>query len=143
MSLPVEYRLDQDRVVRPKRYSTGQRALSLEKQENISLCGLSGLGAMRGRSDKLGSLAKYAKGAKEEDQETFLGGLGAKIFLEVVLLNIVSVKTYAKIEGCANSFCLSGNAPLRPAGLPGEDRDLSGANVMACSSVSQRVLVAL
>jgi hypothetical protein len=87
----------------------------LEKQENISLCGLSGLGAMRGRSDKLGSLAKYAKGAKEEDQETFLGGLGAKIFLEVVLLNIVSVKTYAIIEGCVNSFCLSGNAPLRPA----------------------------
>jgi hypothetical protein len=39
--------------------------------------------------------AKDAKDAKEEDQETFLcdlGGLGAKIFLEVVLLNILLVR---------------------------------------------------
>ncbi len=68
------------------------------------------------------ALLHGAKGAKFGEIKKFLcdlGGLGAKIFLEVGLLNIVSVKTYAKIEGCANSFCLSGNAPLGPAGTTG------------------------
>ncbi len=31
---PVEYRLDQDRVVHPKRYSTGQRAPRKEKKNS-------------------------------------------------------------------------------------------------------------
>jgi len=50
---------------------------------------------------------------------SFGSGLGAKILVEFVLLNILSVKTYAKIEGCAISLCLSGNAPLCPAGSTG------------------------
>jgi hypothetical protein len=34
ITLPVEYRLDQDRVVHPKRYSTGQRAPRKEKKNS-------------------------------------------------------------------------------------------------------------